>query len=775
MTNKMMPIKFGDEAQNGMSRKEVIQFIVRLTGAKEKKSENHFDWMIRNQHLPQLKNFGRVQKAQATTTKRACIRVEQQLRWHNTTETVWEEHRLFNQPTDEFLALQPHFQLNLDETCVKACITTGNLKIVGSAAVKKHEKTTSDNKKSITIMRIGSPSGASGPWIFLIKKQTELEKQSPLRNLMRSFPNVPPGSVVIPTPNAYMTNDNTIKIAPIIAKGIRNMPIIKNHPEWKVCLTLDGFSSHLVPDALPSFTDALIEVVKEEGDTSQVNQAYDQSVAKEDKKHISAALDKARSIQVLNQETVVAACIYALNLVPAESWVSSFKKVNLHPHHRVDFTTWCKKIESKLKTGEQFFKNRVGLWDAMPAFWKAMPPEHCHLVVAMIDRLYENSKVAEGENSSPWTFDNICQLIQFVAIDNIEQLQGCYLTTKIDPSVMVGEPNKKAVMEAEAAEAEQQNASLLCNYNFSWKPKRHMDAVAKEREINKEVNTNNTAAAEEFFNHITNFVSRSHCTKTRERQFLEPKGYLDVEVTEDQRYFLQPTPADVLVGNILDDSIGMGAKKKIAKHRIDFITGNVASYCRSLNNPNTLQLIIDTNKLASCLATINESKELAKDAAREKKAAEAKKRKPKKDQDQAEFESKKAKVYDQLNADVSKGLSHVCSLRKKELQNLLKYYFEDKTPNQSKMNRTELVKLVKDIIDMKNKETNADQEDDGGDKEGGLQQQEEEEEEEMSLNDDDDSVGEDDSLQKEGGAAVMGKRKRTVCRRECRVGVGLCI
>jgi hypothetical protein len=60
--------------------------------------------------------------------------------------------------------------------------------------------------------------------------------------------------VVIPTPNAYMTNDTWIKIAPIIAKGIWNMPIIKDHPEWKVCLTLDGFSSHLVPEALPSFT-----------------------------------------------------------------------------------------------------------------------------------------------------------------------------------------------------------------------------------------------------------------------------------------------------------------------------------------------------------------------------------------------------------------------------------------------------------------------------------------------------------------------------------------
>lgn len=278
---------------------------------------------------------------------------------------------------------------------------------------------------------------------------------------------------------------------------------------------------------------------------------------------------------------------------------------------------------------------------------------------------------------------------------------------------MIGEPNQKRVWEAEAAEAEKQNAKLLCNYNFSWKPKRLLEAVAKEREINEAVGTTNgRKAANKFFNHITNFVSWSHCTKTRGRQFLEPVGYLNVEVTDDQCYLLKPTPADVLVGNIiLDDLVGINSKKKIAKHLIDFIMGNVASYCRSLNNPNTLQLIMDTNKLASCLAMINESKELAKDAAREKKAAEAKKRESKKDKDQVEFESKKAEVYNQLStAEVSKGLAYVCSLRKKELQNLLKYYFEDKTPNQYKMNRTELVKLVKDIIDRKEDETNESEE-----------------------------------------------------------------
>ena len=63
-----------------------------------------------------------------------------------------------------------------------------NLRIVGSAEVKKHEKASSDNKDSITIVRIGSAAGDTGPWVFLIKKKGDLDKNSPLSNLKKYFP-----------------------------------------------------------------------------------------------------------------------------------------------------------------------------------------------------------------------------------------------------------------------------------------------------------------------------------------------------------------------------------------------------------------------------------------------------------------------------------------------------------------------------------------------------------------------------------------------------------
>jgi hypothetical protein len=56
------------------------------------------------------------------------------------------------------------------------------------------------------------------------------------------------------------------------------------------------------------------------------------------------------------------------------------------------------------------------------------------------------------------------------------------------------------------------------------------------------------------------------------------------------------------------------------------MSGNVASYSRVLNNSEALKHIDDANTQICCLliSTISESRELAKDAAKEKKSQEAK-------------------------------------------------------------------------------------------------------------------------------------------------------
>jgi hypothetical protein len=165
-----------------------------------------------------------------------------------------------------------------------------------------------------------------------------------------------------------------------------------------------------------------------------------------------------------------------------------------------------------------------------------------------------------------------------------------------------------------------------------------------------------------YHRHITNYVAQQHGARTRGQSFLVPSAYLDVEVMDDQRFLFQPTAADMLLGSILEDSIGQNAKKKIPKRRINFLSGNIASYSQSLNNPAALDQIINTNNLANCLVMISEYKEAAKDAAKEKNVNDDKAKADKKAVDIAVFNEQKAKVYDKLVEDVGKGIEHICGL-----------------------------------------------------------------------------------------------------------------
>ena len=94
-------------------------------------------------------------------------------------------------------------------------------------------------------------------------------------------------------------------------------------------------------------------------DTSQVNQPYDQSVAKSYKFMIRKLLDAVRgSLHVLlGQYQLMGICLLALSVFPDMIWNSLFNKVNLHPDHWTSFLDWFKHIDDKILMGERFFSN----------------------------------------------------------------------------------------------------------------------------------------------------------------------------------------------------------------------------------------------------------------------------------------------------------------------------------------------------------------------------------------------------------------------------------
>ncbi len=278
--------------------------------------------------------------------------------------------------------------------------------------------------------------------------------------------------------------------------------------------------------------------------------------------------------------------------------------MNQHPHFRVDFEQWCKRIESKLATGERFFVNCFGLFDAMPAFWKQMSSENRHAVVAIIDGIMTHAKTNE-ENIYPWRIINVLELLKYVALDDLQQLRGCDHTCTIDPSVFVEpEPHQTVPIKT---------MSLETVHAFRWNSNIHVDAIRRETIRGKggsllgPCSGASCKTADSFFTHITNFVAQRHSVITRGHQFLEPRAYLNVEITEEQRYLLQPTAADVFVGSILEDSLVQNTKKKIPPSwHINFLSGNIASYSRVLNNSEAIQHIEDVNMLSVCLSKISE-------------------------------------------------------------------------------------------------------------------------------------------------------------------------
>jgi hypothetical protein len=135
------------------------------------------------------------------------------------------------------------------------------------------------SRQSITVGCLGSAAGVEGPQIYLAKGKEWIVASMIEKNFARIH-KAPTGSCVKMTPNAYMTNEVWLDITPSLCIGIRSMKGIRDHPNWWVVLSYDGYGSHLQNNALELFVADKILVMKEEGDTSQVSQAYNQMVAK---------------------------------------------------------------------------------------------------------------------------------------------------------------------------------------------------------------------------------------------------------------------------------------------------------------------------------------------------------------------------------------------------------------------------------------------------------------------------------------------------------------
>ena len=125
------------------------------------------------------------------------------------------------------------------------------------------------------------------------------------------------------------------------------LQMIRDFPKWWAFLTYDWFKSHVnVTEGLESFAEERIRVGKEEAGTSPLNQSYDKLQANQDKAQTRQLLNLARQKihGWITQWKLIMILSTAIQNIYAKVWIYSFAAVNIHPHHRMKFSDWIKKI-----------------------------------------------------------------------------------------------------------------------------------------------------------------------------------------------------------------------------------------------------------------------------------------------------------------------------------------------------------------------------------------------------------------------------------------------
>jgi len=136
----------------------------------------------------------------------------------------------------EFRDVMAGFVVVGDEACLQAS-PTGTVRVFGDATKKKHEIIAGDPRCSITIVRTAATGGSTGPTQFLCKG-AKVRAHYTSDWLIRN--GAAAGSGIYMTPSAFMTKKAWEDMATDRAKGIRAMPVIRDHPDWWALDILDG-------------------------------------------------------------------------------------------------------------------------------------------------------------------------------------------------------------------------------------------------------------------------------------------------------------------------------------------------------------------------------------------------------------------------------------------------------------------------------------------------------------------------------------------------------
>jgi hypothetical protein len=155
-----------------------------------------------------------------------------------------------------------------------------------------------DSRASITMYRTGNIADVTGQTIFFLEGK---RKRDGFTDKFLVDHGAAIGSKCIMTAATFMTQGAWVQATPSsVIKGLHSSdPIVQANPQWRVLEVFDGHGPHMM--SLPAMQlcyDSKILSLKEEGDSSHVNQAYDKFVAPANKNAKNESLAMLRGCEL---------------------------------------------------------------------------------------------------------------------------------------------------------------------------------------------------------------------------------------------------------------------------------------------------------------------------------------------------------------------------------------------------------------------------------------------------------------------------------------------
>jgi hypothetical protein len=227
---------------------------------------------------------------------------------------------------------------------------------------------------------------------------------------------------------------------------------------------------------------------------------------------------------------------------------------------------------------------------------------------------------------------------------------------------------RAGVTAAAAIEESEWNAQHQELLSFQMLPMKLVEATKRT--------PRDEGAEEVLFQHLVQYRN----IMSWKDEHIVPSTHLDLEISTDQTsVVLKLRTADITLGALMGLAHGDGAKKKLARRRLNLVDADINAWICLVNSPERQELTKESLQLVSALAELEADKQHQKGANKEKKE-KAKQDKAIKAQLEAEMNQSKCAVVLQKEATDGADL-----LKKPDFFLLLKHYYKVKVPATTKI------------------------------------------------------------------------------------------